>query len=202
MSQQHNFYIVGSIKTESVCIYNFTVKLEATPLPQSDPGNSKLCCDVLMSSCVCLCVMTSRSWKRVCYLKRRGWLYRAPPLMPRPPAFRLVCEKLSPRTWMRAVRNFSSVPLVCVCVRVIICPVWSIWSVFVLSLCVSAAGSMSSVLSLEEDNRVLQSELSRLEDLLAHSRADRDELAIKYSAISERVRGHTHTHLLFFHSSK
>ncbi|MEQ2212214.1 hypothetical protein XENOCAPTIV_027591, partial [Xenoophorus captivus] len=39
-----------------------------------------------------------------------------------------------------------------------------------------------------EENRVLQGELARLEDLLAHSRADRDELAIKYGAISERVR--------------
>lgn len=47
----------------------------------------------------------------------------------------------------------------------------------------------SSVLSLQEENRVLQGELARLEDLLAHSRADRDELAIKYGAISERVRG-------------
>lgn len=47
---------------------------------------------------------------------------------------------------------------------------------------------MSSVMSLQEENRVLQGELGRLEDLLAHSRADRDELAIKYSAISERVR--------------
>lgn len=47
---------------------------------------------------------------------------------------------------------------------------------------------MSSVMSLQEENRVLQEELARLEDLLAHSRADRDELAIKYSAISERVR--------------
>lgn len=46
---------------------------------------------------------------------------------------------------------------------------------------------MSSVMSLQEENRVLQGELARLEDLLAHSRADRDELAIKYSAISERV---------------
>ncbi|TNM88881.1 hypothetical protein fugu_005135 [Takifugu bimaculatus] len=46
---------------------------------------------------------------------------------------------------------------------------------------------MSSVMSLQEENRVLQGELARLEDLLAHSRADRDELAIKYSAISERL---------------
>lgn len=57
-----------------------------------------------------------------------------------------------------------------------------------LSLCLSAAGAMSSVMSLQEENRVLQGELARLEDLLAHSRADRDELAIKYGAISERVR--------------
>lgn len=47
---------------------------------------------------------------------------------------------------------------------------------------------MSSVMSLQEENRLLQGELARLEDLLAHSRADRDELAIKYGAISERVR--------------
>lgn len=47
---------------------------------------------------------------------------------------------------------------------------------------------MCSVMSLQEENRVLQGELARLEDLLAHSRADRDELAIKYGAISERVR--------------
>lgn len=46
---------------------------------------------------------------------------------------------------------------------------------------------MTSVMSLQEENRVLQGELGRLEDLLAHSRADRDELAIKYGAISERV---------------
>uniref|UniRef100_H3DAZ6 Rootletin-like coiled-coil domain-containing protein n=1 Tax=Tetraodon nigroviridis TaxID=99883 RepID=H3DAZ6_TETNG len=55
------------------------------------------------------------------------------------------------------------------------------------SACVSGAGAMSSVMSLQEENRVLQGELARLEDLLAHSRADRDELAIKYGAISERL---------------
>lgn len=54
--------------------------------------------------------------------------------------------------------------------------------------CPSAPGAMCSVMSLQEENRVLQGELARLEDLLAHSRADRDELAIKYGAISERVR--------------
>lgn len=51
----------------------------------------------------------------------------------------------------------------------------------------AAGGTMSSVMSLQDENRVLQGELARLEDLLAHSRADRDELAIKYGAISERV---------------
>uniref|UniRef100_A0A673XCW3 Ciliary rootlet coiled-coil, rootletin n=1 Tax=Salmo trutta TaxID=8032 RepID=A0A673XCW3_SALTR len=51
----------------------------------------------------------------------------------------------------------------------------------------SPPGAMSSVMSVQEENRVLQVELGRLEDLLAHSRADRDELAIKYSAISERL---------------
>uniref|UniRef100_K7FZ16 Ciliary rootlet coiled-coil, rootletin n=1 Tax=Pelodiscus sinensis TaxID=13735 RepID=K7FZ16_PELSI len=44
-----------------------------------------------------------------------------------------------------------------------------------------------SLLSLQEENRILQQELSRVEDLLAQSRAERDELAIKYNAISERV---------------
>ncbi|KAG7251989.1 hypothetical protein CRUP_000017 [Coryphaenoides rupestris] len=51
----------------------------------------------------------------------------------------------------------------------------------------SAGGTMSSVMSLQEENRVLQAELGRQDDLLAHSRADRDELAIKYNAISERL---------------
>lgn len=46
---------------------------------------------------------------------------------------------------------------------------------------------MSSLISLQEENRILQQELSRVEDLLAQSRAERDELAIKYNAISERV---------------
>lgn len=59
---------------------------------------------------------------------------------------------------------------------------------------VFTAGAMSSVMSLQEENRVLQGELVRLEDLLAHSRADRDELAIKYGAISERVR-HRHCNM-------
>lgn len=34
---------------------------------------------------------------------------------------------------------------------------------------------------------MLQAELNRVEDLLAQSRADRDEIAIKYNAVSERV---------------
>ncbi|KAL8198246.1 UNVERIFIED_CONTAM: hypothetical protein K2H54_002542, partial [Gekko kuhli] len=49
------------------------------------------------------------------------------------------------------------------------------------------AEEMSALLSPEEENRLLQQELSRVEDLLAQSRAERDELAIKYNAISERA---------------
>ncbi|XP_034527148.1 rootletin-like [Ailuropoda melanoleuca] len=49
------------------------------------------------------------------------------------------------------------------------------------------APEMASVLSLQEENQLLQQELSRVEDLLAQSRAERDELAIKYTAVSERV---------------
>lgn len=44
------------------------------------------------------------------------------------------------------------------------------------------------MMSLQEENQLLQQELSRVEDLLAQSRAERDELAIKYNAVSERVR--------------
>ncbi len=41
--------------------------------------------------------------------------------------------------------------------------------------------------SLTEENRLLQSELNRVEDLLSASRAERDEIGIKYNALSERV---------------
>lgn len=46
---------------------------------------------------------------------------------------------------------------------------------------------MASLLSLQEENQLLQQELAHVEDLLAQSRAERDELAIKYNAINERV---------------
>ncbi|MEM9213644.1 MAG: hypothetical protein AAGD25_04790 [Cyanobacteria bacterium P01_F01_bin.150] len=42
--------------------------------------------------------------------------------------------------------------------------------------------------ALIEENRTLQNELNRLEDLLSQSRAERDEIGIKYNAVSERVR--------------
>lgn len=35
---------------------------------------------------------------------------------------------------------------------------------------------------------MLQAELGRLEDALSQARAERDEIAIKYNAVSERVR--------------
>lgn len=40
---------------------------------------------------------------------------------------------------------------------------------------------------LQEENRLLATELNRVEDLLAASRAERDELGIKYNAISDKV---------------
>ncbi|XP_060578721.1 rootletin-like isoform X3 [Ruditapes philippinarum] len=40
---------------------------------------------------------------------------------------------------------------------------------------------------LQEENRLLSTELNRVEDLLAASRAERDELGIKYNALSEKV---------------
>jgi len=51
-------------------------------------------------------------------------------------------------------------------------------------------GKLSSyfvVVIPQEENRLLASELNRVEDLLAASRAERDELGIKYNAMSEKV---------------
>lgn len=39
-----------------------------------------------------------------------------------------------------------------------------------------------------EENRLLQTEMSRLEDMLSQARAERDDLGIKYSVVSDRVR--------------
>ena len=38
-----------------------------------------------------------------------------------------------------------------------------------------------------DENTMLQHELNRVEDLLSTTRAERDEIGIKYNAISERV---------------
>ena len=40
---------------------------------------------------------------------------------------------------------------------------------------------------LNEESRMLQSEVSRLEDLLAATRAERDEIGSKYMAVSDKV---------------
>ena len=42
---------------------------------------------------------------------------------------------------------------------------------------------------LQEENRMLQNEMNRVEELLSQSRAERDQLGIKYTALSERVGG-------------
>ena len=41
---------------------------------------------------------------------------------------------------------------------------------------------------LREENRVLKAELNHVEDLLATCRAERDEIGVRYAAVSERVR--------------
>ena len=48
---------------------------------------------------------------------------------------------------------------------------------------------------LQEENRMLQTELNRIEDLLSATRAERDEIGIKYNAIADRVS--TSSHCLF-----
>jgi len=49
------------------------------------------------------------------------------------------------------------------------------------------AGGSPSYGGLADDSRMLQSEVSRLEDLLAATRAERDEIGSKYMAVSDRV---------------
>ena len=46
---------------------------------------------------------------------------------------------------------------------------------------------MSRESGLANENRLLTDELSKLEDLLAATRAERDEIGSKYSALSEKV---------------
>lgn len=47
--------------------------------------------------------------------------------------------------------------------------------------------NMASSEQLQEENEMLQRELGRVEDLLSATRAERDEIGIKYNALSERV---------------
>lgn len=58
-----------------------------------------------------------------------------------------------------------------------------------MEILLSAQVAMSSPSNstIMEENRMLQAELNRLEDLLSQSRAERDEIGIKYNAVSERV---------------
>ena len=47
--------------------------------------------------------------------------------------------------------------------------------------------TMASTSPLGDENRMLNSEINRLEDLLAATRAERDEIGSKYMAVSDRV---------------
>lgn len=40
---------------------------------------------------------------------------------------------------------------------------------------------------LQDENTILQQELNKVEDLLASARAERDEILIKYNALSDKV---------------
>lgn len=40
---------------------------------------------------------------------------------------------------------------------------------------------------LQDENAILQQELNKVEDLLASARAERDEILIKYNALSDKV---------------
>ena len=44
---------------------------------------------------------------------------------------------------------------------------------------------MTSSLSVQEENKLLQEELNKVEDLLATARAERDEILIRYNALSD-----------------
>jgi len=44
---------------------------------------------------------------------------------------------------------------------------------------------MTSSLNLQEENKILQEELNKVEDLLATARAERDEILIRYNALSD-----------------
>lgn len=57
-------------------------------------------------------------------------------------------------------------------------------------LAVAAAHSLTSNNNggnYQEENVILQQEINKLEDLLANARAERDEILIRYTALSERV---------------
>jgi rootletin len=46
---------------------------------------------------------------------------------------------------------------------------------------------MASSTNIQEENQLLQQELNKVEDLLSQARAERDEILIKYNALSDRV---------------
>ena len=52
---------------------------------------------------------------------------------------------------------------------------------------ISTSEPKMSTGTLSDEKRALESEVSRLEDLLSSTRAERDEISSKYLAVSERV---------------
>ena len=52
---------------------------------------------------------------------------------------------------------------------------------------ISTSEPKMSTGTLSDEKRALENEVSRLEDLLSSTRAERDEISSKYLAVSERV---------------
>ena len=58
---------------------------------------------------------------------------------------------------------------------------------------------MTSSLSVQEENKLLQEELNKVEDLLATARAERDEILIRYNALSDsKVSGNAILYISVF----
>lgn len=47
--------------------------------------------------------------------------------------------------------------------------------------------NLANTSSYQEENCLLQQEINKLEDLLSNARAERDEILIRYNALSDRV---------------
>ena len=68
---------------------------------------------------------------------------------------------------------------------------WTRHSMASGSSATAAVGAHGAGGAIEEENRMLQRELNRVEDMLSQTRAEKDELGIKLNALSEKVSAAT-----------